>query len=70
MDDIQKTVVIWTQAWFDISEGKSLERWEDDIDGAIAEVDKLIQNASGKIDGYLKLKNELFFLKYLIAETT
>lgn len=61
-------LLITKKALEEIKEGINLESWEFQVNEAIGEVDSLIQTNGSKGTGYEKLKNELYFIKYLIAE--
>jgi len=52
----------------DILHEKNLDKWDKDISEAIEEINTLIKKTDGPTTGYEKMKNELFFLKYMIAE--
>lgn len=72
MDRSQEKMVaaafaIMKQALEDIHNGINLGKWSEEIDNAIDELNRQINN-SDEIAGYERLKNELFYLKYLIAE--
>ena len=68
MKDLQKPLNIMQQALDEVMCGKNLDKWDKEASEAIEEIDSLIKQTGGPVAGYEKLKNELWFLKYLIAE--
>lgn len=66
MDIITK---MYKAAFEDINNGVNLDKWNKDVSEAIKEIESLIAK-SDNTAGYEKLKNELYYLKYLIAEKT
>ncbi len=63
-----KTGSLYATIIKDVMQEKNLEKWDKDIGEAIEEIDSLIKQTDGPVAGYEKLKNELWFLKYLISE--
>lgn len=53
-------------AFNDINNGVNLDKWNKDVSEAIKEIELIEESGNGM--GYEKLKNELYYLKYLIAE--
>jgi len=63
-----KTGSLYNTIIKDVMQEKNLQKWDKDISEAIEEINSLIKKTDGPIAGYEKMKNELFFLKYIISE--
>jgi hypothetical protein len=66
-----KAIDAYLEIQLDINMGLNLNRHLIDVNESIKEIDALIEIAESKnenIDGYLKLKNEVYFLKWQILE--
>ena len=71
MEDTSGILKIYTNVLSDILQNKNLDHHLKDVEGALLEVEELINNAKVKNErtiGFENLKNELCFLKYQILE--
>lgn len=59
-----KIKALYFQAHTEINEGMNLDVWEKQLNESLKVIEHYLKNDSG----YDKLRNELFYLKYLIAE--
>ncbi|MEO6134377.1 MAG: hypothetical protein ABIP35_04445 [Ginsengibacter sp.] len=62
LENIQK---LYQTAHAEIIEGQNLDKWDSQLTKALQVIELYFKDSSA---GYEKLKNELFYLKYLISE--
>jgi hypothetical protein len=55
---------LYEKAIIEINDGKNIDKWDESLDKSIKVMEEYLKGAKG----YEKIRNDLFFLKYLIAE--
>lgn len=70
LQNFNHLVSIYQTAYLEITSGINLQMWKEDIEAAIIDVNVKIENHGGPTPFLDTVKNDLYYLKYLIAEST